>query len=155
MSFFKSAATAVAAIAILATPTVAQAGPNEDAEALRKLDIMLMVTSLRCRKGSDNFQADYQTFSASHLTTLNTASRSLQANLVKRAGAAGAKKALDRISVGMANEYGNGHPWLGCGELKQITRSLAADKNAAHLAVAADELLSKRPRGQWAMAGTR
>ena len=55
----------------------------------------------------------------------------------------------------MANEYGNGHPWLGCGELKQIARELAADKNSAQLASAADDLLASRPRGQWAMAGTR
>ena len=134
-------------------PTVARAGGNDDAEALRKLDIMLMVTSLRCRTTADNFQADYQRFSSSHLAELNAASRTLQANLLKKGNTG--KRALDQISVGMANAYGNGHPWLGCGELKQITRNLAADKDSAHLAVAADELLSSRPRGQWAMAGTR
>lgn len=155
MSFFKTAAAAAAAFAVLATPTTAQAGAHEDAEALRKLDIMLMVTSLRCRKTSDNFQPDYQKFSASHIATLNAASRSLQADLVKRAGAHGAKKALDKISVGMANEYGNGHPWLGCGELKRITQTLSGQKNGTHLTLAADELLSKRPRGQWALAASR
>ena len=117
--------------------------------------IMLMVTSLRCRTTADNFQADYQRFSSGNLTALNTAARTLQANMVKKAGATGAKRALDKISVGMANEYGNGHPWLGCGELKQITRDLAKGKSAAQLTVAADELLSSRPRGQWAMAGSR
>lgn len=155
MTFWNRAAAGAAALAIVATPTVAQAGPTEDAEALRKLDIMLMVTSLRCRKTDDNFQADYQRFSSSNLTVLNAAARSLQENMVKKAGAAGAKRALDKISVGMANEYGNGHPWLGCGELKQITRNLSSGKNAGQLAMAADELLSNRPRGQWAMAGSR
>ena len=155
MTFFKNTAASIAALAMLALPTAAQAGTNDQAEALRKLDIMLMVTSLRCRTTADNFQADYQRFSSSHLAELNAAGRLLQANLVKKAGASGAKRALDKSSVGMANEYGNGHPWLGCGELKQITRSLAADKDSGHLATAADELLSSRPRGQWAMAGTR
>lgn len=155
MSFFTSAAAGLAAVAVLFTPTVAQAGAQDDAEALRKLDIMLMVTSLRCRTTADNFQTDYQRFSSSHLTRLNAASRLLQANLTRQGGAQGAKRALDKLSVGMANEYGRGHPWLGCGELKQITRSLAADKDVGHLTLAADELLSKRPRGQWAMAGTR
>jgi hypothetical protein len=155
MKSLKNIAAACAAVAILATPTAALAGPNGDAEALRKLDIMLMVTSLRCRTTADNFQADYQRFSARNLTALNAAAHTLEANLVKKAGASGAKRTLDKISVGMANEYGNGHPWLGCGELKQITRSLASGKNAAQLTAAADELLSSRPRGQWAMANSR
>ena len=153
MTFIKYAAASLAALAALATPVTVQASPQDDAENIRKLDIMLMVTSLRCRRTADNFQADYQRFSSNHLTTLNAASRTLQADLVK-SGNTG-KRALDKISVSMANEYGNGHPWLGCGELKQITRELSSGKNPAQLATAADELLSSRPRGQWAMAATR
>jgi hypothetical protein len=151
MTFFKSAAASLAAFAVLATPTTVHAGAADDAEAVRKLDIMLMVTSLRCRRTADNFQPDYQRFSSSHLTALNAASRTLQAGLVKKSGPAGAKKALDKISVGMANEYGNGHPWLGCGELKQIAKNLASDKDSTKLAATADDLLSSRPRGQFAM----
>jgi hypothetical protein len=152
MKFVKIAAS-LAAFAVLATPATVQAGASEDAESVRKLDIMLMVTSLRCRRTADNFQADYQRFSSNNLATLNAASRTLQADLAKRGNTG--KRALDKISVSMANEYGNGHPWLGCGELKQITRDLAAGKNAGQLAAAADDLLSSRPRGQWAMAGGR
>lgn len=155
MSFIKTAAASLAAIAMLATPNVAQAGTSDDAEALRKLDIMLMVTSLRCRKGPDNFQSDYQRFSSAHITELNAAARVLQADFVRRAGAQGAKKALDKISVGMANDYGNGHPWLGCGALREVTRNLAITRQPGQLAAAANELLSSKPRGQWAMAGTR
>ena len=150
MTFAKHAAASLAALAVLATPVSVQAGAADDAEAVRKLDIMLMVTSLRCRKTADNFQADYQRFSSNHLITLNAASKTLQADLVK-SGNTG-KRALDKISVSMANEYGNGHPWLGCGELKQITRDLSGNKNSVQLASAANDLLSSRPRGQWAMA---
>ena len=32
----------------------------------------------------------------------------------------GANRALDKISVTMANDYGNGHPWLGCDQLKKV-----------------------------------
>ena len=151
MTFIKHAAASFAALAVLATPVSVQAGASDEAEAVRKLDIMLMVTSLRCRRTADNFQADYQRFSSNHLTTLNAASRRLQADLLKKGNTG--KRALDKISVSMANEYGNGHPWLGCGELKQITRDLAASKQPTQLATAADELLSSRPRGQWAMLG--
>lgn len=156
MNFIKTAAASIAAFAVLATPvTTAHAGASDQAEAIRKLDIMLMVTSLRCRRTADNFQPDYQRFSSNHLTALNAASRTLQADMVRKSGQAGAKRALDKISVGMANEYGNGHPWLGCGELKRIAKNLATDKDSTKLAAAADDLLSSRPRGQWAMAGTR
>lgn len=153
MTLTKYAAAGLAALAMLTTPASVSANAADDAEAVRKLDIMLMVTSLRCRKTADNFQTDYQRFSTSHLSTLNAASRTLQADLL-RSGNTG-KRALDKISVSMANEYGNGHPWLGCGELKQITRDLASDKNPAKLAAAAGDLLSGRPRGQWAMAAQR
>jgi hypothetical protein len=151
MTFIKTAAASLVALAVLATPATVQAGTHDQAEAVRKLDIMLMVTSLRCRRTADNFQPDYQRFSSNHLTALNSASRTLQASLVKKAGAVGAKRALDKISVGMANEYGNGHPWLGCGELKQIAKNLSTDKDSAKLAAHADDLLSTRPRGQFAM----
>lgn len=153
MIFTKYAAASFAALAVLATPVTVQAGVADDAEAVRKLDIMLMVTSLRCRKTADNFQGDYQRFSSSNLAALNAASKTLQADLI-RSGNTG-KRALDKISVSMANEYGNGHPWLGCGELKQITRDLSGSKNSAQLAAAANDLLSNRPRGQWAMAANR
>ncbi len=151
MKFTRTAAASLAAFAVLATPVSVQAGVSNDAEAVRKLDIMLMVTSLRCRKTADNFQADYQRFSSSNLATLNAASRTLQADLLK-SGNTG-KRALDKISVSMANEYGNGHPWLGCGELKQITQALSAGRNPVQLAAHANDLLANRPRGQWAMAG--
>ena len=58
-----AAAAAVAACSLVASaPVQAQAcwGPQAVAAAkLRNLDIMLMVTALRCRKGADDFQPDY------------------------------------------------------------------------------------------------
>ena len=156
MSILKCAAAVFVALAPIAAPMPALADTGGEAEALRKLDIMLMVTSLRCRTTADNFQADYQRFSSANLTTLNAAARSLHAAMSHTAGQAGAKKALDRISVGMANEYGRGHPWLNCGELKRITGDLASGaKTHGELFAVADELLASHPRGQWAMATTR
>jgi hypothetical protein len=133
-----------------AMPAQAQSQAVDNAEKIRKLDIMLMVSALRCRKGADNFQADYERFSASHLAELNQASNTLKADLSKRTGAAGAKKALDKISVGMANAYGNGHPWLDCAGLKNVTRELAGKKQPGMLLAAADEYLA--PRGRVTLA---
>ncbi|MBL8657661.1 MAG: S-adenosyl-L-homocysteine hydrolase [Altererythrobacter sp.] len=156
MSILKCAAAVSVALATIAAPLPALAGTGSEAEALRKLDIMLMVTSLRCRTTAHNFQADYQRFSSTNLTTLNAAARSLHTSMSHTAGKAGAKRALDRISVGMANEYGRGHPWLTCGELKRITGELASGRRTqGELSAAADELLASHPRGQWTMALAR
>ena len=146
----KTIAAAATAAALMMTPTTASAASQD--EQVRKLDIMLMVTSLRCRTGADDFQPQYRKFSSNHLTSLNGAARRLEAGLVARHGKKGATRALDRISVGMANQYGQGHPWLGCAELKEITSDLAKSNDPAILAQAAEELLGPAPRsgGRWA-----
>lgn len=150
MHFKKTMAAAATAAVLLITPTTASAQSQH--EQIRKLDIMLMVTSLRCRMGADDFQPHYRKFSATHITALNQAARSLESGLVARHGKKGATRALDRISVGMANQYGQGHPWLGCAELKEITEDLSKSKDPAVLSQAADELLGPAPRsgGRWA-----
>ena len=145
---FKFARKAVVCLAatglLLAVP--AQAAPT-NAESLRHLDIMLMVTSLRCRTTADNFQADFQAFEAAHMGELNAAAAEMRDGMVSRLGAVGANRALDRISTGMANQYGQGHPWLDCADLKMVARSLAAMRGSAALAEAADQLLTEDGSG--------
>lgn len=139
------AAGLAAALVVASLPAGANTGVR-DAEKIRKLDIMLMVTGLRCRTTSDNFQADYGRFTTRHIGTLNTASNTLKADYSRRHGPAGANRALDKLSVQMANAYGQGHPWLSCGQLKQVTRSLADMHGPGPLIAAADELLDNGPR---------
>ena len=145
MKFTAKIVAAACAAATLLTPVGASATTSQD-EAIRKLDIMLMVTSLRCRFGADNFQPQYQRFSSAHLPTLNGAAKRLEKQFVAQYGAKGATRQLDKISVGMANQYGQGHPWLGCGALKQIATDLAAAKDPLALTSAAEELLAATPR---------
>ncbi|HET9628312.1 MAG TPA: S-adenosyl-L-homocysteine hydrolase [Novosphingobium sp.] len=152
---WKGAALAVAALglgltgAMPARAVVGAFAPGE-AEKLRRLDIMLMVTGLRCRTTTSDFRADFAAFEAAHLPILNAAAAELRQGLVSRAGAAGADRALDRISTGMANQYGQGHPWLDCAQLKQTTRVLAGVKGRATLVEAADELLAPEARSELA-----
>lgn len=146
MNGFGKLAAVVAAAAMIVMPVAAQAFSKDEAEQIRRLDIMLMVTSLRCRTGSDNFQPQYSRFSATHLALLNDAARTLEAGLVRQHGTSGAKRALDKMSVGIANEYGRGHPWLGCGELKRIATDLSQTKNAGDVVLAANELLGAGPQ---------
>lgn len=144
-------AAVAAAVSTLATaPQSAFAGSTHEASQLRRLDIMLMVSSLRCRFGADNFQPDYARFSTNQNPVMQDAFRTLQADYVARMGPARAKKALDTVSVGMANQYGQGHPWLGCSELKAMTQELAATPDRAHLVRVADDVLAERPPAQFA-----
>ncbi|MGN3973450.1 S-adenosyl-L-homocysteine hydrolase [Tsuneonella sp. SYSU-LHT278] len=138
-------AAAAAAMALLATPHAAVAGTPGEAAKLRRLDIMLMVSSLRCRFGADNFQADYARFSTNQYPVMQEAFRTMEADYKARMSPQQAKKALDSVSVGMANQYGVGHPWLGCSELKSATRELAATRDRSRLIAAADEMLGDRP----------
>lgn len=145
-----SIAAALAALGLVCAMP-AQAAANADAEKLRRLNIMLMVTSLRCRTTPDNFQGEFQRFEAAHIGELNQAASDLRRGLVARYGAVGANRALDRISTGMANEYGQGHPWLGCAELKVTTRILTNMRGRDALIEAADQLLAPSERGTFAL----
>lgn len=125
------------AIALASNQGRAQSMSNE-AEQLRRLDIMLMVTSLRCRHGTDDFREQYNAFTARHLATLNEAGRTLQRGRGVRS--------LDRISTTMANRYGTGHPWLDCGQLRGVAQQLSETRDRWQLLAAADELLADSPR---------
>ena len=131
------------AVMLAAAAPAQAAGSLGNAEKLRRLDIMLMVTSLRCRTSADNFSAEYGRFTTSHLSELNQASSQLRADLVGRYGAAGSARALDRISTVMANAYGQGHPWLSCRELKMVTSDLAMVRGTETLVEAAEQLLGE------------
>jgi hypothetical protein len=144
------AAYLAAGAVVLATPV--SAGTMGNAEKLRRLDIMLMVTGLRCRTTADDFQPDYGRFTTAHYAELNNAAYEMKSEIALRSGAAGANRALDRVSTSMANAYGQGHPWLSCGQLKQVTRDLALAQGSAPLLEAADQLLASEGTPQFAWA---
>lgn len=116
------------------------------AEKLRRLDIMLMVTGLRCRTTPDDFREDFEAFEAAHLAELNDAVRDLKQEIVLREGKAGVERSLDKLGVTMANQFGGGHPWLDCHALKQLAHELALTPGVGVLADAADLAFSETPR---------
>jgi hypothetical protein len=153
MKLYQGVAAVLAAGSLLVTAP-AMAGDMSKAEKLRRLDIMLMVTGLRCRTTGSNFQSDYQRFTTNHIGELNASARALKAELATRHGA-NAERALDRMSVTMANAYGQGHPWLNCAELKQVAQGLAEARGEAPLVEAADQLLDSGGSSQFAYARRR
>ncbi len=131
------------AIGAVITSTPAQANNGfDDAYSLRSLDIMLMVTSLRCRSGAHDSQSDDYRFSANHLEQLNAAGRTLKRSMAANYGEKNPEQALDRMGVRIANSYGGGHPWLDCAQLQQVTRDLSHSSNAENLLHRARYLLS-------------
>jgi len=143
-------AAILAAVSMAVSLPVQASAPMSEAESLRKLDVMLMVTGLRCRAGADNFMNDYSNFVTRHRATLGQANRELKAELARRYGARGATDKLDQLSVHMANTYGQGHPWLSCAQLKQVARNLSNVTGRATLVEAANQVLSQRPTPQFA-----
>lgn len=152
MGKWSGVAAGLAAMGLVISTVPASADSMSQAEKIRRLDIMLMVTGLRCRTTADNFQADYGRFTTAHIGTLNAASNSLKADLARRYGAGGAVRALDRMSVTMANSYGQGHPWLNCAQLKTVARNLAAARGEGPLVEAANQLLAPSGSPQLALA---
>lgn len=144
----KIAVGAAVAMMVLGQPAAANQRVTVDthaAEQLRRLDIMLMVTSLRCRHSDSDFSADYDRFATAHLTTMNAASAQLRDSHARGQSRRAQARALDTISTTMANRYGTGHPWLQCNQLRDVTRELSGQRDLALLLAAADELLAIQP----------
>lgn len=143
MSVHKYLWAGFAVLSVMAAPAVAQS--SSSAEKVRRLDMMLMVTSLRCRTTPENFQADYRNFTMRQHAPLQKANADLRRQFAARTGEQGANRELDRISTDMANRYGLGHPWMNCAQLGKVTRELAAGTGEASLVAAADRLLGNSP----------
>lgn len=120
--------TALAAVVAALTVQPAQAcwtNASQDAAKIKHLNTMLMVTALRCRNTPDNFLPHYNRFVIKHNALIGSQNSVLKSHLAQTYGAGGAVNALDRMSIGFANSYGNGHKRMGCKELKQLAADLA------------------------------
>lgn len=143
MKKLAAAAAVLAASVMVATPALAQScweAKAVDATKLRGLDLMLMVTSLRCRMGPDDFQRDYARFVESHRAELSAANHVIRERFAA-GGSRAADNAIDKMSVTIANSYGTGHPDLGCRELRRVTRDLATNHTSGGLLEAANALV--------------
>lgn len=139
-----AAIACAAALALPSSAAWAESDPlmQSDAAKLRKLEVMLMVTSLRCRSSAHDFRADYSQFSTTHSARLRTARADLTRGLAAQYGKNGSQRALDRLGVKMANAYGSGHPWMKCAELKREVQALSASQDHAQLVSTAHRLLA-------------
>ena len=121
----KTALVAVVAAMSVQPAQACWTNASQDAAKIKHLNTMLMVTALRCRNTPDNFLPHYNRFVIKHNALIGSQNNVLKSHLAQTYGAGGAVNALDRMSIGFANSYGNGHKRMGCKELKQLAADLA------------------------------
>lgn len=119
------------------------------ASKLRQLDVLLMVGSLRCRSGAQDYRAAYDRFLLRHRPMLGKVNQAILSEMRTKLGPAGALEALDQASVRMANHYGE-QTAFGCHDLGELTALLAqsgddALPKAADVLVGADTALEPCP----------
>lgn len=112
------------------------------AARMRQLDVLLMVGSLRCRAGHDDYRADYDRFLLRHRSELGAANRAMLSEFGTQMGSRGAADALDRMSVTIANGYGSGGGYE-CSDLHTMAADLA-NSNTASLHSAADGVIAEK-----------
>lgn len=143
------AAASSAMLVMAATPALAGsgAGPScwsaelAQAAKLRQLDVLLMVGSLRCRSGAQDYRAAYDRFLLKHRPLLGKVNQAILTEMRIKLGSVGALDALDQASVRMANHYGE-QTSFGCGDLGEVTAALAVSGPEA-LPRAADVLVGE------------
>ncbi len=97
------------------------------AAKIKHLNTMLMVTALRCRNTVDNFLPSYNQFVVKHNSLIGAQNNELRNYLSATYGARGTEGALDRMSIGYADSYGNGHRDMDCRQLKDLATRLASE----------------------------
>lgn len=142
-NFLGKAVLAAAIMAISAQPAHAcWSSASQDAAKIKHLNTMLMVTALRCRNTADNFLPEYNRFVIKHNALIGSQNAILKAHLTQTVGAGGALNALDRMSIGYANSYGNGHRTMSCSDLKYLASDLSVQPHgAATMAALADNIV--------------
>jgi hypothetical protein len=119
---------------------------ERDAAQVANLNMMMMVTALRCRKGGDNFLNDYNRFVKTNNAVLGAQNATVRSHFARLNGAKGAESAMDKYIIGLANNYGSGHESKGCGQLKSIASQLAQKSHsAASLLAIAEANVEKMP----------
>lgn len=120
------------AVALFAVGQPAQAcwtSGEENAAKIANLNMMMMVTALRCRKGQDNFLAEYNAFVRNNNGVIGAQNAAVRSHFARIKGAAHADAAMDHYVIGIANSYGGGHPTMGCQELKTVAKDLSAPRH--------------------------
>ena len=99
----------VAALVALATTIVANpaqacwTNAERDAAMVANLNIMMMVTALRCRNGEDNFLPDYNRFVRNNNPVLGMQNAAVLNHFARISGPKSADAMMDKFIISLAN----------------------------------------------------
>jgi hypothetical protein len=126
----KAAALALAAVLIVNPAQACWTNVEADAAKIANLNMMMMVSALRCRSGPDNFLNEYNRFVKANNDVLGSQNATMKGHFARVAGANAAEGAMDKYIIGLANNYGSGHKSMGCAELKELASDMAAKSHS-------------------------
>ncbi len=142
----KAAALALAAMLIAQPAQACWTEKEQDAAKLANLNMMMMVSALRCRNGADNFLDKYNQFVRLYNPLLGSHNATIRSHFARTNGARAAEAASDRFVIGIANNYGAGHDSMDCGELRSLASTLSErGHDAASLLALADATIETIP----------
>ena len=143
----KVAALCALAAMIIASPAQAcWTSTEQDAAKVANLNMMMMVSALRCRKGPDDFLADYNRFVKNNNPVIGSQNAAVRSHFARINGNGNADAAMDKFIIAIANSYGGGHQYLGCAQLKLVAQDLSLDDHSAgSLLVIAKETVDELP----------
>jgi hypothetical protein len=143
----KAAALCALAAMIMVSPAQAcWTSAEQDAAKVANLNMMMMVSALRCRKGPDDFLADYNRFVTNNNPVIGSQNAAVRSHFARINGNGNADAAMDKFIIGIANSYGGGHQWLGCAQLKLVAQDISLDNHTAgSLLVIAKETVDELP----------
>ncbi len=143
----KAAALSAVTAMIIASPAQScWTNAEQDAAKVANLNMMMMVSALRCRKGPDDFLAEYNRFVKNNNPVIGSQNATVRSHFARINGNGNADAAMDKFIIGIANSYGGGHDRLGCNELKQVAQDLSrGGHNAGSLLAIARENVDEAP----------
>jgi hypothetical protein len=122
---------ALAAMTMASPAQACWTSAEQDAAKVANLNMMMMVSALRCRKGPDDFLADYNRFVKNNNPVIGSQNAAVRSHFARINGNGHADAAMDKFIIGIANSYGGGHDRLGCGELKMVAQDLSRSGHSA------------------------
>ena len=122
---------ALAAMIMTAPAQACWTNAEEDAAKVANLNMMMMVTALRCRKGPDDFLAEYNRFVKNNNPVIGSQNAAVRSHFARINGNTSADAAMDKFIIGIANSYGGGHDRLGCSDLKIVAKELSRSGHSA------------------------
>jgi hypothetical protein len=121
----KAAALMLAATLITHPAHACWTNAEGDAAKVANLNMMMMVSALRCRNGQDNFLNEYNRFVRSNNAVLGAQNAIMKGRFARINGVKAAEGAMDKYVITLANHYGSGHESMGCAELKNLAGNLS------------------------------